>query len=40
MAKRYVKQGQVHILAHGYIPQVVGRKSEAEQKKRDPKKKA
>jgi len=28
------------ILAHGYIPHVVGRKSEAEQKKRDPKKKA
>ncbi|MDB5731541.1 MAG: transposase family protein [Variovorax sp.] len=28
------------ILAHGYIPHVVGRKSEAQQKKRDPKKKA
>lgn len=28
------------ILAHGYIPHVVGRKSEADQKKKDPKKKA
>ena len=28
------------MLAHGYIPHVVGRKSEAERKKRDPKKKA
>jgi transposase len=28
------------ILAQGYIPHVVGRKSEAEQKKRDPQKKA
>ncbi|WP_348688511.1 transposase, partial [Acidovorax soli] len=28
------------ILAHGYIPHVVSRKSEAAQKKRDPKKKA
>lgn len=28
------------ILAHGYIPHVVGRKSEADRKRRDPKKKA
>ena len=28
------------ILAHGYIPHVVGRKSEAERKKRNPKAKA
>ncbi|OIQ79426.1 hypothetical protein GALL_388420 [mine drainage metagenome] len=28
------------ILAHGYIPHVVGRKSEADQKKRDPRRKA
>ena len=28
------------ILAHGYIPHVVGRKSEAERKKRNPQKKA
>ena len=28
------------ILAHGYIPHVVGRKNEADQKKRDPGKKA
>jgi len=28
------------VLAHGYIPRVVGRKSEAECKKRDPRKKA
>ena len=28
------------ILAHSYIPHVVGRKSEADQKKRDPRKKA
>ncbi len=28
------------ILTHGYIAHVVGRKSEADQKKRDPKKKA
>lgn len=28
------------ILAHGYIPHVVDRKSEADKKKRDPKKKA
>lgn len=28
------------ILAHGYIPHVVGRKSEADKKRRDPKKKA
>lgn len=28
------------ILAHGYITHVVGRKSEAEDKRRDPKKKA
>jgi len=28
------------MLAHGYIPHVVGRKSEAERKKRNPQKKA
>ena len=34
------KKAMKVILAHGYIPHVVGRKSEAERKKRDPKKKA
>lgn len=33
-------RGKEAILAHGYIPHVVGRKSEAAQKKQDPKKKA
>ena len=34
------KKAMAIILAHGYIAHVVSRKSEAQQKKRDPKKKA
>ena len=34
------KKAMKIILAYGYIPHVAGRKSEAERKKRDPKKKA
>jgi transposase len=34
------KNAMTIILAHGYIPHVVSRKSEAQQKKNDPKKKA
>lgn len=34
------KKAMKIILAHGYIPHVVGRKSEVDQKKRHPKKKA